>query len=122
MVGSVSISGSFLFLIRKHKVVLIAVEVHRSCRLKFFVAKNHPKSSSLSNCSLNDSRLLNDVQHTLLKSRSTQRVHVHCACAYALPGPDACLKYISRMLFLKCKVQYTKKTNLNWVAGEFVHW
>ena len=58
-----------------------------SYRLKFFVAKNHLRSNSLSNCSLLDSRLLDHVQHALLKGLSTQRVW-HCACAYALLSRD----------------------------------
>ena len=41
-----------------------SLEVHCSYRLKFFVAKYHLRSSSLSYCSLLDSRLLNHVQHT----------------------------------------------------------
>ena len=57
-----------------------------SYRLKFFVAKNH-LSSSLSNCSLLDSRFLDHVQHALLKGLSTQGVW-RCACAYALLSRD----------------------------------
>ena len=64
-----------------------SLEVHCSYRLKFFVAKNHLRSSSLSNCSLLDSRLLDHVQHALLKGLTTQRVW-HCACAYALLSRD----------------------------------
>ena len=40
-----------------------SLKVHCSYRLKFFVAKNHLRSSSLSNCSLLDSHLLDHVQH-----------------------------------------------------------
>ena len=57
-----------------------SLEVHCSYRLKFFVAKNHLRSSSLSNCSLLDSRLLDHVQHALLKGLSTQgcgTTHAH---------------------------------------------
>ena len=64
-----------------------SLEVHCSYRLKFFVAKNHLRSSSLSNCSLLDSRLLDHVQHTLLKGLRKQRVW-HCACTYALLSRD----------------------------------
>ena len=60
-----------------------SLEVHCSYRLKFFVAKNHLRSSSLSSCSLLDSRLLDHVQHALLKGLSTQgcgttHAHIHC--------------------------------------------
>ena len=65
-----------------------SLEVHCSYRLKFFVAKNHLRSSSLSNCSfLGSVVLLDDVQHALLKGLSTQGVR-HCACAYALLSRD----------------------------------
>ena len=53
-----------------------SLEVDCSYRLKFFAAKNHLKT----NCSLLDSRLLDDVQHALLKTLSTERVW-HYACA-----------------------------------------
>ena len=52
-------------------------------QLKLFVAKNHLRSSSLSNCSL--LVLLDNVQHALLKGLRTQTVW-HCACA--LPSRD----------------------------------
>ena len=48
----------------------------------FFVAEDHLRSSSLTAVFL-AVVLLDDVQHALLKGRSTQRVW-HCACAYAL--------------------------------------
>ena len=65
-----------------------SLEVHCSYRLKFFVAKNHLRSSSLSNCSLLDTRLLNHVQHALQRSKYTGGVVLRMHIGIAVQRPS----------------------------------